>query len=303
MDTKKHICDSCGGVLKIDIDRQIYTCPFCGVTYDYAYFKEDDVLEKGDRFLRNGEFHAALDAYRFCLEKDPHNGYALEKIMLLTYGIPEVSKLNYKEIIDGFRGDPKDTLWVLDQADDDSRERLKTIHELIETMQKAAAKKKEIDAIEEDIATVDKRIDRANIKRYEFYIIQRNEEYDFEREYHPREYWKGALRTFGIAFLVCFVPGLLFIMHAGENLPFYIGFLIYIALFVVPLILYYRFSIAPRLRGIADCEKEMARYQAQKDEILKHKQDLCNEYNDYCRHINMTVRSMKKEQKDADKEI
>ena len=105
--------------------------------------------------------------------------------------------------------------------------------------EKAAAKKKEIDAIEEDIATVDKRIDRANIKRYEFYIIQRNEEYDFEREYHPREYWKGALRTFGIAFLVCFVPGLLFIMHAGENLPFCIGFLIYIALFVVPLILYY----------------------------------------------------------------
>ena len=39
-----HVCPSCGGVLSVDLKRQMYECPFCGVTFDYDYFREEAVL-------------------------------------------------------------------------------------------------------------------------------------------------------------------------------------------------------------------------------------------------------------------
>ena len=41
-----HQCRSCGGNLLIDPAKQIYVCTYCGITYDYEYFKEEDVHEK-----------------------------------------------------------------------------------------------------------------------------------------------------------------------------------------------------------------------------------------------------------------
>ena len=64
---RKHLCESCGGVLTVDVAKQIYTCQFCGLAFDYAYFKEDDVLEKARRYEEHGEFTAALEAYNFYL--------------------------------------------------------------------------------------------------------------------------------------------------------------------------------------------------------------------------------------------
>ena len=62
---KGHICKSCGGPLDIDIDRQLYICPFCGVTYDYDYFREDNVMaiaefEKKPYPIHEGEDHCIL---------------------------------------------------------------------------------------------------------------------------------------------------------------------------------------------------------------------------------------------------
>ncbi len=74
---KKHSCPSCGGQLRVNQDGQMYECPFCGVTYDYEYFREDDVLSRASQFLRNGEWVAATDAYDFLLTKEPHNFEAL----------------------------------------------------------------------------------------------------------------------------------------------------------------------------------------------------------------------------------
>ena len=74
---KKHSCPSCGGPLRVNLDGQMYECPFCGVTYDYEYFREDDVLSRASQFLQRGEWTAAADAYDFLLSKDPHNFEAL----------------------------------------------------------------------------------------------------------------------------------------------------------------------------------------------------------------------------------
>ena len=72
----------CGGLLDIDLDRQMYICPFCGVTFDYEYFREDNVLEIANKSLNRSEFGAAKDAFDFILQKDPHDFQALRGLIL-----------------------------------------------------------------------------------------------------------------------------------------------------------------------------------------------------------------------------
>ncbi len=80
---KKHTCPTCAAPLRINTELQMYECPFCGVTYDYEYFREDDVLERAERALRAGEYNSAAEAYDFMLAKEPHNFVALRgKIMV-----------------------------------------------------------------------------------------------------------------------------------------------------------------------------------------------------------------------------
>lgn len=80
---KKHTCPTCAGQLRINTELQIYECPFCGVTYDYEYFREDDVLERAERSMKAGEYKSAAEAYDFMLVKEPHNFVALRgKVMI-----------------------------------------------------------------------------------------------------------------------------------------------------------------------------------------------------------------------------
>ena len=74
---QKHTCPSCGGPLRVNLDGQMYECPFCGVTYDYEYFRKDDVLSRAAQCLKRGEWMAATEAYDFLLTKEPHNSEAL----------------------------------------------------------------------------------------------------------------------------------------------------------------------------------------------------------------------------------
>ena len=79
---KSNICKQCGGLLDIDIDRQVYICPFCGVTFDYEYFRKDNVLDLAKKSIARREFGAAQDAYEYMLKKDPHNFEALRGLIL-----------------------------------------------------------------------------------------------------------------------------------------------------------------------------------------------------------------------------
>ena len=83
---KKHTCPTCGGQLIVNEVRKMYECPFCGVTFDYEYFREDDVLERASRAIRIGEFHSAKEAYEFMLAKEPSNFEALRGMILVYAG-------------------------------------------------------------------------------------------------------------------------------------------------------------------------------------------------------------------------
>ena len=110
-DVKAHICPTCGGKLSVNIERQMYECPFCGVTFDYDYFREESVLGIAAQALKSNEFDSADRAYDFMLEKEPDNFEALRGKALIAMNIPKIddirspdlfSKINfesaYKEI-------------------------------------------------------------------------------------------------------------------------------------------------------------------------------------------------------------
>ncbi|MBR3142619.1 MAG: hypothetical protein IKF09_05620 [Clostridiales bacterium] len=79
---KSNLCPTCGGLLDIDLDKQMYICPFCGVSFDYEYFREDNVKEVASKAVRRSEFGSAKDAFDFMLSKDPHDFEALRGLFL-----------------------------------------------------------------------------------------------------------------------------------------------------------------------------------------------------------------------------
>ncbi len=130
--TKIHLCETCGGHLKVDLEKQIYICPFCGVTYDYEYFKEDDIISKAQTFEERGEFDAAVDAYKFYLTKDPHNTEVLKKAMLFTHHIADINVLRDVKVMEGFTSDPSATKWVVESSNEESKEFFETEQEIFE---------------------------------------------------------------------------------------------------------------------------------------------------------------------------
>ena len=95
---KKHICPNCGGNLSVNIERQMYECPFCGVTFDYDYFREENVLDIAAQALMNNEFTSAGRAYDFMLEKEPDNFEALRGKALIAMDIPKIDDIRRLDI-------------------------------------------------------------------------------------------------------------------------------------------------------------------------------------------------------------
>ena len=147
---KKHQCPSCGGSLIIDNDKQMYHCTFCGSTYDYEYFREEQMHEMGETFLSRGEFMAAIDAYKFTLQKDPHDFLALRGLMFAAAqmkGVEDVVRINETE---GFSYNSELVSEVIDRASQEDKkyfQDLRNIYvnkkELVECEEKIEALKKE----------------------------------------------------------------------------------------------------------------------------------------------------------------
>ena len=117
---KKHQCPSCGGSLRIDSDKQMYHCTFCGSTYDYEYFREDRVHEAGETYLSRGEFMATTEAYEFMLKKDPHDFLALRGLMLAAAHLTDIGELDQAN--EEFSYDSQMVNQVLENASEEDKE-------------------------------------------------------------------------------------------------------------------------------------------------------------------------------------
>ena len=116
---KQHQCPSCGGSLRIDSDKQMYHCTFCGSTYDYEYFREDRIHVAGETYLSRGEFMATTEAYEFMLKKDPHDFLALRGLMLAAAHLTDMSELD--QVNKEFDYDSKIVSQVIENASEEDK--------------------------------------------------------------------------------------------------------------------------------------------------------------------------------------
>ena len=117
---KKHQCPSCGGSLRVDSDKQMYHCTFCGSTYDYEYFREGRIHEAGETYLSRGEFMATTETYEFMLKKDPHDFLALRGLMLAAAHLTDMSELDH--VNKEFDYDSKIVSQVIENASKEDKE-------------------------------------------------------------------------------------------------------------------------------------------------------------------------------------
>ena len=161
---KQHQCPSCGGSLRIDSDKQMYHCTFCGSTYDYEYFREDRIHEAGETYLSRGEFMATTEAYEFMLKKDPHDFLALRGLMLAAAHLTDMSELD--QVDNEFDYDSKMVSQVIENASEEDKEYFTEFAKVYAEKKKLVDCSEEIDALLEEKKKINSVITPANIAGY-----------------------------------------------------------------------------------------------------------------------------------------
>jgi hypothetical protein len=251
------------------------------MVYDYSYFNEIDVLEKADNFMATGEFSAAGDALTFLLKKEPHNPVALGKLMLATYKLKSISDLNNKPVLDAIEGDPKDTEWIVEEAEGDSRERLSNLHGKIEKAFRCAQINSEVLKIREDIEIIEKRKKEQDWgARGSYLAVVENGETQHPREYLKKNLW--IITLIWILLMVVFIPTL---FHNGEG--FFVGIVVlsmFTAMYLALLFGIWKNAKAG-LENIKKYEERSAEYAAEAEKLKAREHELMNEYNALRRDI------------------
>ena len=155
-----HLCSSCGGGLVLDDVAKIYKCPYCGVTYDYGFWGDDDAFSRGMTALRRGEFGTAKEAFDLVLAKDPKHFLALRGRMLAKARMKSIRDFeNHGRLAMRNYGDIyiEEELEAAVSTDKEYFERLRDMFKLCEEyahaqkkMREAQDNKRKINAGEED---------------------------------------------------------------------------------------------------------------------------------------------------------
>ena len=159
---KKHQCPSCGGSLRIDRDKQMYHCTFCGSAYDYEYFREDRIHEAGETYLSRGEFMATTEAYEFMLKKDPHDFLALRGLMLAAAHLTDMSEL--EQVDKDFSYDSRMVSRVIESASEEDKQYFTEFAKAYAEKKRLADCSKEIEALREEKNKINSIITQNNIK-------------------------------------------------------------------------------------------------------------------------------------------
>ena len=160
---KQHQCPTCGGSLRIDSDKQMYHCAFCGASYDYEYFREDRIHEAGETYLSRGEFMATTEAYEFMLKKDPHDFLALRGLMLAAAKLTDMNELD--QVDEEFSYDSHTVTRVLENASEENKEYFTEFAKVYAEKKRLLEYTEEIEALREEKKKIDIVIGQNNIWR------------------------------------------------------------------------------------------------------------------------------------------
>lgn len=150
---KVHTCSKCGGALEVNNELQRYECPFCGISYDYAYFQKKVVLEMADSSLHAEDFPFAEKRYLFALKKEPHDPRLLQGRILSrakfsnvekTLSIPDLVGVDYPSVERALNTAEKN-------AFPEDKEYFETLHSAFRTAEELEEIRKEKSGIESEI--------------------------------------------------------------------------------------------------------------------------------------------------------
>lgn len=199
---KAHTCPTCGGQLKTNIDLGMYECPFCGVNFDYEYFREDDVLKKGYDALEKGEFSSAKDAFSFMLSKDPHNFMALRGKILAISHISHFKDLEKADAFKSIQYSVTDCEDVIMAADPQDREYFTELQALLSKAQRLS------DYDKENQEVLDKRKALGRELKNLSYHVEQNYVRTRDGEQHPKDVIKTSIFGAIMIFAIDLIPGL-----------------------------------------------------------------------------------------------
>lgn len=173
-DVRKHQCPTCGGILILDEDKQMYHCAFCGSDYGYEYFREDQMHEAGEKYISRSEFMAAADAYEFTLKKDPHDFLALRGLMLAAAKLSDMSELERVSETAEFSYDSKVVGEVIAKAAEEDKEYFTEFGKVYSDRVRLDECAMEISSLQEEKDKINSMIAKNNIDRGETYIVGKN---------------------------------------------------------------------------------------------------------------------------------
>ncbi|MBO7452502.1 MAG: hypothetical protein J6U54_19410 [Clostridiales bacterium] len=172
LSVKEHTCPTCGGQLRVNTAKQMYECPFCGVTFDYEYFREEDVLQKAGRALAMGEYHSAGEAYDFMLDKEPNNFVALRGLILAGMCIRNTSSMGDISIYESMQFDKIDTLVdrAVTNAKSEHHDYFSSMKELVDMGHEYKDELISLTKVRTDKKEQARKVERAEDKKYSTYI-------------------------------------------------------------------------------------------------------------------------------------
>ena len=139
-----HLCSSCGGGLVLDDVAKIYKCPYCGVTYDYGFWGDDDAFSRGMTALRRGEFDTAKDAFDVVLAKEPQHFLALRGRLLAKAQLKSILDMGDFKILASRKYDSVNVDEELDSATTNDRAYFLRMKNALEHCKEYAGKQKEL---------------------------------------------------------------------------------------------------------------------------------------------------------------
>jgi hypothetical protein len=275
---KSHLCKSCGGLLDIDLDRQLYICPFCGISYDYEYFREDNVLDIANRALNRGEFGSAKEAYEFALKKDPHNFEALRGILLCNCKWKSMSPIVHSENVQLKETDPV-LLMVLEKSPQENREFFENIKDSLNILYEYRRNRAEIKRLANERDICSKRLNS-------LYTAKRINEERFTSSIHNiyNDLGEEKLASFFIYMLILVLIGIAYATWAAG-----IWILASIVGIVVLIAVVYNINKAITNKSldaaITPVKEQVDKYNNECENIRIQNGNLMNQYNDLTKKI------------------
>lgn len=287
---KKHQCPSCGGNLSIDNDKQLYHCTFCGSTYDYEYFREEQMHEMGATYLSRKEFQAAADAYKFILSKDPHDFLALRGLMLAAARLKDMDELIRRNKSKDFSYNRKFVSDAVEGASEEDKEYFEDLGKLYSDLKRLSDCTGEIDALGKERRKTEEAIHNNEKTRNEYYFKDR-----YSIEYAPHSVFMIVGLANIIFILLTFICAVILCTKGEGHLAFVVALFCVLANIAIAVL---NFKLVyPRVKKINEIDAANGELYSESEKTAGKIKELKEESDRLATELNVSVSEFVKKDK------